>query len=174
MSSVRLSPVTATCTHTQNTSQVSSCKSFVTLSSVYSRPATQVVGHRMSSNIVTPNCAPRTLRVLEGGHGNACGIVGVSPTCHPTPVRRGSMFKVAFRRKQGRLGVSRDLLGRVPAHGQVVPTSTRHSLVVTLVALGCARSGSIYCTGSKRTVNVNTKRRSHVRYAHLTKGGTSV
>lgn len=174
MSSLPLSPLTATCTHTHNTSHVSSCNSFVTLSSAYSRRATHLVGHRMSSKIVTPSCAPRTLRVLHGGHGNACGIVGVSPTCHPTPVRRGSMFNVAFRRKHGRLGVSRSLLGRVPAQGRRVPASTGHSLLVTLVALGCARSGSMYCTGSKRTVNVNTKRRSHVRYAHLTKGGTSV
>lgn len=172
--SLPLAPLTATCTHTHNTSHVSSCKSFVTLDSAYSRTATHLVGHRISSNIVTPSCAPRTLRVLGGGHGKACGMVGVSPTCHPTPVRRGSMFNVAFRRNHGRVELSRDLLARVPAGDRRFPSRTGHSLVVTLVALGCARDGSIYCMGSKRTVNVNTNRRDHVRYAHLTNGGTSV
>lgn len=174
ISSLPLAPLTATCTHTHNTSHVSSCNSFVTLDSVYSRTATHLVGHRISSNIVTPSCALRTLRVLGGGQGNACGVVGVSPSCYPTPVRRGSIFNVAFRRKHGRVGLSRGLLAGVPALGGGFPSRTGHSLVVTLVALGCARDGSIYCIGSKRTVNVNTNRRDHVRYAHLTNGGTSV
>lgn len=175
ISGLPLSPLTYTCIHTHNTSHVSSCNSFVTLDSIYSRTATHFVGHRISSNIVTPKCASRTLTVLERGHGKACGIVRVDPNCGPTPVRRGSIFNVAFRRKHGRVGLGKSrLFTGVPAQGGGFPRTTGHSLVVTLVALGCARSGSMYCIGSNRTVNVNTNRRDHVRYAHLTNGGTSV
>lgn len=169
----RLSPLTYTCTETENTSEVSSFNSFVTLSSIYSTSATGLVGHRISSKIVTPNCASRTLRVLETGGGNKCGIVRVSPSCHPTRVREGRIFNIAFRREHGRLGVSRRLLSGFMAGGGRIPRRTLVSVGVTLVALGCARSGSIYCMGNKRTVNVNTNRRSHVRYAELTKRGTS-
>lgn len=172
--SFRLSPLTYTCIHTHNTSHVYSCNSFITLDSMYSRTATLLVGHRMDSNIVTPNFAPRTVGILGRGHGNACYIVRVSPSCIPTPVRRGRMFNIAFRRKHGRIGLSSPTLFRsVPAGGGGFSTRTGHSLVVSLVALGCARDGSMYCIGSNRTVNVNTNRRDHVRYAHLTNSGTS-
>ncbi len=132
-----------------------------------------MVGHRISSNIVTPSCSPRTLRVLGSGHGNGCGVIGVGPSCIPTPRRAGRICNVAFRRNEGGFGVSGTLLRGLIARGGGLPSATGHSLVVSLVALGCARSGSIYFTISNRTVNMNTNRRSHVRYAHLTKDGTS-
>lgn len=169
----RLSPLTYTCTETHNTSHVSSFNSFVSLSSIYSISATHLVGERMSSKIVTPKCRPRTLRLLGRGGGKGCGVVRVSPSCIPTPLRRGRMFKVAFRRKEGRLGVSGSFFSGIIASIGRVPSTTGVSLTVSVVALGCARSGSMYCMGSKRTVKVNTKRRSEVRYAHLTKRGTS-
>lgn len=140
---------------------------------MYSIPATLLVGRRISSNVVTPKCRGRTLRVLGSGGGKGCGVIRVSLRCGPTPVRRGSICNIAFRRNEGRLGVSRDSLLGVIARDGRLPRDTGHSLVVSLVALGCARSGSMYCTGSNRAVNINTNRRSEVRYAHLTNGGTS-
>lgn len=165
--------MTYTCTETHNTSEVSSFNSFVSLSSIYSGSATLLVGERMSSNIVTPKCARRTLRVLGRGGGKGCGIVRVSRGFMPTPLRRGRMFNMAFRRNHRRLRVSSTVLSGVIARGGRLARRTGHSVGVSLVVLGCARSGSMYFMGSKRTVNINTKRRSHMRYAELTKRGTS-
>lgn len=158
---------------TENYSEISSFNSFTTLSSRYSTSITRFLIGRISSNVVTPNCASRTLRVLGGGEHNGCLVVGVSTGCAPRPVRAGRIFNVGFRRGEGSSGVAVSLFGSVPAGVGRVPRVTGVSLLVSVVALGCARSGSIYCTVNNRAVNINTNRRSEVRYAHLTNGGTS-